>query len=490
MTKTYFPFDSGSGAAITENQWSKMAQFWLNSGVFSGYLNEMLVYADSSGMQVKVKTGGGWIQGHYYSNDTEEILAIQAAHASLPRIDRVVLYVDWVNNLCNTGVITGTPAAVPAAPALAQNTNIWQISLAQIYVAAAVATLAAGTVTDERPFAANSVPDGYQTNTSGVSLSAGMVVVRDTSVAGGFKTTVKSGDPSICGILIQAVGSNGKTRLVKKGYYNVATTGVVIPNHWLVTSTTAGYAQDSGSTQRPTTGGIGIAQAASAGGLALIPTDVDIVIYTGSSLLQRLPSITRYQAASALTVHSITVFVDSGADCIVVQLSNAGSNGPSSVTLDGVIAFTRVGTVTSNSASYHTDEIWQLKNPPNNVSHIVNVNFGSSIQPVVQITNWIGTQAVPFRAVVTNSGASQTASSITPTSQVGDWVIDVISETLAVGWEAGIAGGQTLDAYWDAFAATRSAQMSIKPGGNGTTTMAWSGASANIAHLAVALAGS
>lgn len=152
MTKTFIPFDSGAGASVFTAQWSKMMRTQFKDGVISNYLNDLQVYADSTGMQVKVKSGAGWIKGHYYENDLEEILAITAANATLARWDLVVLEVDWTKTDAQmiAKVITGTPAASPALPALTQNTSVWQIPLAKVVVGAAVSTIAAGNVTDLR----------------------------------------------------------------------------------------------------------------------------------------------------------------------------------------------------------------------------------------------------------------------------------------------------------------------------------------------------
>jgi hypothetical protein len=160
MTQTYFPFDSGQGANVTESQWSLMAQNWLNTGVIKGALNELLTYADSTGMQVKVKSGQAWMKGHFYQSDAEVILAIAAANSSNPRIDRVIVRVDWTANTIQLSVLQGIPAASPTAPALTQNSSRWEISLAQVYVAANATTIASGNVTDERFYCG---PD-YQPN--------------------------------------------------------------------------------------------------------------------------------------------------------------------------------------------------------------------------------------------------------------------------------------------------------------------------------------
>lgn len=148
----YMPFSAGDGANVTEAMWAQMAEFWRMTGVISQASNEFEVYGDSSGMQVKVKTGKCWIKGHYGSLTSEETLAIAAADPTNGRIDRVVLQLDWTNNVINLDVLTGTAAASPSAPTLTQSSSKWEISLAQVAVAAAASTIAAGNVTDERLF--------------------------------------------------------------------------------------------------------------------------------------------------------------------------------------------------------------------------------------------------------------------------------------------------------------------------------------------------
>ena len=152
MAKTYGPFGTGAGASMYEAQWSKMMRTVFADGIIGGYLNGLLVYGDSTGMQVKVKSGAAWLRGHYYENDSEEILAVTAAHATLPRWDCVVLEVDWTksDSQMTVKIIAGTPSANPSLPALTQNTSVWQIPLAKIVVLPTVSTIAASNVSDLR----------------------------------------------------------------------------------------------------------------------------------------------------------------------------------------------------------------------------------------------------------------------------------------------------------------------------------------------------
>lgn len=157
MTQSYFPFDNGSGANVTETQWSLMAQNWLSTGVIKGILNELQVYADSTGMQCKVKSGQAWMKGHFYQSDAEEVLAIATASATNPRIDRVIVRVDWTANTIQLAVLQGTPAASPTPPALTQNSSRWEISLAQVYIVKSATTIASGNITDERTMTPNTI---------------------------------------------------------------------------------------------------------------------------------------------------------------------------------------------------------------------------------------------------------------------------------------------------------------------------------------------
>lgn len=137
---------------------------WLHgrtSGVF-GAENNLAVTLDS-GMTVKVSDGVGWLSnsegdGSVFWNDTKNTtgselkLTAAIANAVNPRIDRVVVTWDTVDYAAKPRIelLQGTPAASPAAPTLTNNTLKRQISLAQIYVAAAASKLTNANITDER----------------------------------------------------------------------------------------------------------------------------------------------------------------------------------------------------------------------------------------------------------------------------------------------------------------------------------------------------
>ncbi len=156
MAIFFGPFDgAGPGSSITEAFWILMAKHFLHTGVVKGELNEFASFADSTGMQVKVPTGRGFVEGQMAYTDALTTLAISAAHATLPRIDRVVLRKDNLAKTMALIVLTGTAASSPAAPALTQTANTWDMPISQVLVAAAATTIAAGAVTDERTLVQN-----------------------------------------------------------------------------------------------------------------------------------------------------------------------------------------------------------------------------------------------------------------------------------------------------------------------------------------------
>lgn len=174
MAERSFPFDAGPGGTVLENEWGQMAQWWLSPGVLIGYLNSLSVFADSSGKQVKIRSGTAWAYGTYYTNDAEFTLGPFPDNTSgNPRIDRVVVRFDWGANTAALTLLGGTPAASPVPPALETTPGVkWDLTLAQVAIANGYTTIAAGNVTDERYNAAPRIHDFIQGHSTG-GLTAG-----------------------------------------------------------------------------------------------------------------------------------------------------------------------------------------------------------------------------------------------------------------------------------------------------------------------------
>lgn len=101
-------------------------------------------------MNVVVGTGEAWIQGIRYVNSAAKTVTVTAANPTNPRIDRIVVRLTWATNTCEAVLLAGTAAATPAAPALTQSADVWEISLAQVLVGAGATSIVSANITDER----------------------------------------------------------------------------------------------------------------------------------------------------------------------------------------------------------------------------------------------------------------------------------------------------------------------------------------------------
>jgi hypothetical protein len=117
------------------------------------------------------------MQGHFFQSDAEVILPIANADSTNPRIDRVIVRLDYTSDSIQLAVLQGIPAVSPVAPALTQNSTRWEISLAQVYVGANVTTIAAGNTTDERNFVENKISTDSTTITRNTNYTGTQQII-------------------------------------------------------------------------------------------------------------------------------------------------------------------------------------------------------------------------------------------------------------------------------------------------------------------------
>lgn len=149
----YGPFDAGSGANAQEEQWRTFMGGTTTSGVVAGYLNGLAVTGDSTGMQVKLATGGCWLNGGYGENTSGvQTISLAASHATLHRYDLIVARNNYTTNVVEFDVIQGSNSASPTVPSATVDTTKYEIALAYVYIAATVTTITAANVTDQRSY--------------------------------------------------------------------------------------------------------------------------------------------------------------------------------------------------------------------------------------------------------------------------------------------------------------------------------------------------
>jgi hypothetical protein len=148
-------FDSTSGDRIyTSDAWAEIWAAVFTDGVMPIGTNPLQVTPQTpNAMGVYVNLGSGFVQGRFFQiYSVHELLALAASDPVNPRIDRVILRIDFSARTLALAAKAGTPAVTPVAPALQQDTIKWEISLAQVLVPAGATSISGG-ITDERAFA-------------------------------------------------------------------------------------------------------------------------------------------------------------------------------------------------------------------------------------------------------------------------------------------------------------------------------------------------
>ncbi|MCK9342023.1 MAG: hypothetical protein M0P37_09805 [Synergistaceae bacterium] len=208
MTLNYGIFDSADPASpdrtYTATLLSRILSKYLSNGVVSGDLNELKVsVTDPPAMTVVVATGTAIVQGRFIENDAALTLNVSAAHATYPRIDRVVVRLSAVTaRTVDIAVKAGTAASSPVAPELTQTTDVYEIPLAQIAVGAGVTSILTANITDQRvmPDITNlfrhDVEMGSSLNIEQGLSSAGLDVYGDSVMYGDLEVSGSLSAPS------------------------------------------------------------------------------------------------------------------------------------------------------------------------------------------------------------------------------------------------------------------------------------------------------
>ncbi|WP_292485588.1 hypothetical protein [Methanohalobium sp.] len=121
------------------------------TGYVRGKSNELEVFETSpTGLAINIDTGCAWVQGRFFEIYSEPETRDIPEPSDQDRIDRVVVRLDEPNRIMELDIIQGTPASDPSPPSLTRTTDIYEISLAQIYVTVGTTSISNSDITDER----------------------------------------------------------------------------------------------------------------------------------------------------------------------------------------------------------------------------------------------------------------------------------------------------------------------------------------------------
>ena len=123
---------------------------WLRKFFTTGVFDGELQVASAGGMDVSVSSGYANINGKVRFFDSATRLTLVTAGATYPRIDTIVVERNDTDRQITIKAITGTYSASPTAAAPVRANNIYQIVLAQIYIAAGATSITQTAITDTR----------------------------------------------------------------------------------------------------------------------------------------------------------------------------------------------------------------------------------------------------------------------------------------------------------------------------------------------------
>ena len=123
---------------------------WLRKFFTTGVFEGELQVTSASGMDVSVSSGYANIGGKVRFFDSATRLTLATAGATYPRIDTIVVERNDTDRQITIKAITGKYSANPTATAPVRANNVYQIVLAQIYVAAGATSITQAAITDTR----------------------------------------------------------------------------------------------------------------------------------------------------------------------------------------------------------------------------------------------------------------------------------------------------------------------------------------------------
>ncbi len=157
-----FPFDSqvsydsfgnpSYDRAVNSAELADNIALLYTNGVLNNPSTCLQVTESESQMSVQVLPGACNINGRLGREDNARTIVFEAADSSYDRIDRVVLRLNTNVDIraIDIYVLKGTPAATPTAPALTRTGGIYELCLADIFVAKNTAYVSAARITDTR----------------------------------------------------------------------------------------------------------------------------------------------------------------------------------------------------------------------------------------------------------------------------------------------------------------------------------------------------
>ncbi len=142
-------YNSQNGDRVYDaDSFEHLLKKFFTSGVFTGACQ---VTADGTGMTCSVGAGYTNCDGKIRIFDSPTALAFENAHGTYSRIDTIVVERNDTNREITLKVIKGTYSATPTPTAPVRTGGVYQLVLAEVYIAAGETAVSQAIITDKRP---------------------------------------------------------------------------------------------------------------------------------------------------------------------------------------------------------------------------------------------------------------------------------------------------------------------------------------------------
>lgn len=149
MEKSSFFNSVSHDRTYKAEDWAEYFASFIGNGIFPVPSTGLQVVA-GSGMNVTVRAGKAWINGYFYQNTGDLTVQLATADGQLNRIDRIVVQWNLTNRTISTKVKSSGFSASPSAPAVQRDADIYELVLADVFVAAGVTAITQSRITDQR----------------------------------------------------------------------------------------------------------------------------------------------------------------------------------------------------------------------------------------------------------------------------------------------------------------------------------------------------
>ena len=123
---------------------------WVASFIENGVYNTELGVMAAGDMNITVQPGRAWINGRIYILTEALTIPVEVSDGKLNRYTSIVLRADANARKITVQAVDGTYSAQPTAPNVTRNSEIYELKLADIYVAAGAISISQAEITDTR----------------------------------------------------------------------------------------------------------------------------------------------------------------------------------------------------------------------------------------------------------------------------------------------------------------------------------------------------